>query len=429
MKKKIVIVVVLLLIIAILGSMVGIYLNSRDPNTNVIKVVSDIESREIVVDFEKQSVNTVELEFESEQMSRVTISAGGEVIYNKTSNDLYRFCAFQTIETESLHITVEGSVKELTVSYKNYTNQDFRVTSYFVADTIQDAESVNNDCFDVVTDVIIFGCVTFDEQGTLSVDEKKLETALNNVRSAIGERDVNVYFNVLGPGSDSGISDWNAQMANQAQKHSNAFKSGKLEKSFADLAKKYSFDGIFFDYEYPIEKEYWRDFNKFIVSLDSQTDIKIGLAVAQWDLGLNSKARKAVDMLEFMQYDLFDSQGNHSSFSTAVSGYNAAKDKNLPLEKIDLGVPFYGRPSDGGAFWPTYNEYAEVLKRNNDVCKTEYGEAYFNSWQTIYDKTAYAMSRGFGGMMVWHYSCDVADINSELSLFGAMKDCIEDRTK
>ncbi len=429
MKKKIIAVLLVILILAILGITVGVSLNSLDPNTNVITVVSDIDSGEFVVDFEKQRVNTVELEFESEQMSRVTISADGEVIYDKTSTDLYRFCAFKTIETNSLNITVEGNVEELKLSYKTCTDEDFRVTSYFVADTIQDEGSVNPECFDVVTDAIIFGCVTFDEQGIVSVDEKKLENALTNVRSAIGEKDVNIYFNVLGPGSDEGISDWNEQMKNQAQKHSKAFKNGELAKSFADLAEKYNFNGIFFDYEYPIEKEYWRDFNKFIISLDSQSDIKIGLAVAQWDLGLNYKARKAVDMLEFMQYDLFDSQGNHSSFSTAVSAYNAAKDKNIDLEKIDVGVPFYGRPSDSGAFWPSYNDYAEVLKRNNDVCETEYGEAYFNSWQTVYDKTAYALSQGFGGMMVWHYSCDVGDINSELSLFGAMKECIADRNK
>lgn len=429
MKKKIIVVLLVILIFTMFGITAGVFLNSRDPNTNVVTVVSDIDSRETVVEFEKQPVNTVELEFESEQMARVTISADGEVIYDRTSNDLYRFCAFETIETDSLNITVEGNVEKLKLSYKTCTDQDFRVTSYFVADTIQDEGSVNPECFDVVTDAIIFGCVTFDEQGIISVDDKKLENALTNVRSAIGEKDVNVYFNVLGPGSDEGISDWNEQMNNQAQKHSKAFKSDKLEKGFADLAEKYNFDGIFFDYEYPIEKKYWRDFNKFIVSLDSQTDIKIGLAVAQWDLGLNYKGRKAVDMLEFMQYDLFDAQGNHSSFSTAVSAYNAAKDKNIDLEKIDLGVPFYGRPSDSGAFWPTYKDYAEVLKQNNDVCETEYGEAYFNSCQTVYDKTAYAMSRGFGGMMVWHYFCDVEDVNSDLSLFGTMKECISDRKK
>ena len=112
--------------------------------------------------------------------------------------------------------------------------------------------------------------------------------------------------------------------------------------------------------------------------------------------------------------------------TSAVNGYNAVKDNLIPKEKVDLGVPFYGRPADGGAYWYNYNEYADKLA-DIDYTETDQGKTYFNSWQTIYDKTAYAMSRGLGGMMVWHYSCDVYDINSDLSLFGAMMDCIEDR--
>lgn len=389
--------------------------------------LENVRSGETKIEFALQDINTVELTFSEEVSANVKIIANGEEIYNRTSRDIYRFCAFETVETDGLTIVCDADISTLTVSKKTSANKDFRVTSYFVASGIQESGSVDPKCFEVITDAIIFGCVTFDKNGDVFVEEQLLTNALNNVRNAVGNRKTNIYFNVLGPGSDPGISDWNEQMASQGKNHSAAFKTGKLEKGFADIIEKYGFDGIFFDYEYPIERKYWRDFGNFLGRLDKATDKKIGIAVAEWDLGMSYKALKCVDMIELMQYDLFDSEGNHSSFSKAVSGFEAAEKLLIPREKLDLGVPFYGRPDDSGAFWPSYDAYADKLGKNTDFAETEYGKSWFNSWQTVYDKTAYAMSRGMGGMMVWHYVCD-ADYENELSLFGAMNDCITDRT-
>ncbi len=380
------------------------------------------------IKFDNQRVNTVEIELKAAAPAQVYIYNDDKQIYYRSSSDAYRFCAFETIETDSLTVKIIGevNVKSVTVSFKQTENSNFRVTSYFVADRVFDPASVNPKVFDIITDAIIFGCVTFNENAEMSVNADLLEPALLNLRNLIGEKDVNVYVNILGPKSDGGIADWYEQMANQAEKHSKAFKTHKLEGQIADLLKKYDLDGIFFDYEYPIENNYWSDFSRFLVRLDKSTDKKIGLAVAHWDLGLSYSAIKAVDMIELMQYDLFDGEGNHSSTTSAVDGFTAIKNYLLPREKVDLGVPFYGRPANGGAHWPSYRDYAEELAES-DYTETEYGKAYFNSVQTIYDKTAYAMSRGLGGMMVWHYSCDVTDVENSLSLFGAMYKCINDR--
>ncbi len=380
------------------------------------------------IKFNKQNVNTVEIELEAAAPAQVYIYNDNKQIYYRLSSDAYRFCAFETIETDCLTVEIIGevNVKSVTVSFKQNDNSDFRVTSYFVAENIIEIDSVNPKVFDIVTDAILFGCVTFNENAEMSVNTDLLEPALLNLRKSIGEKNVNIYINVLGPKSDGDIDDWYEQMANQAEKHSNAFKTRKLEGQISDLIKNYDLDGMFFDYEYPIYNKYWADFSRFLVRLDKATDKKIGLAVAHWDLGLSYSAIKAVDMIELMQYDLFDSEGNHSSMASAVNGFAAIKNYFLPRAKVDLGVPFYGRPANGGAYWPSYRDYAEELA-DCDYAETEYGKAYFNSYQTIYDKTAYAMSRGFGGMMVWHYSCDVDDVENRLSLFGAMYKCVNDR--
>ncbi len=380
--------------------------------------------------FDKESdVNTVEITFDSSSEAQVVIKNGGNTVYSSTSFDAYRFCAFKTLKTDKLEITVNGyaKIKSISVSRKTADCAGFRVTSYFVSQYINTPGSVNPDVFDVVTDAILFGCVTFDRSGELVVDKALLEPSLANLRQAVGERNVNIYINVLGPDADSGIPDWYDQMDNKAAKHSEAFKSGKLESSITALLDEYGFDGIFFDYEYPIKNKYWNDFSRFIVKLDKLTDKKIGLAVASWDIGLSKAAVDCVDMLEVMQYDLFDEQGNHSSFTQAVVGYEDCRDYFIPLEKADIGLPFYGRPVNRGALWYNYRDYVDLLGKSVDYADTAEGGFYFNSWQTVYDKTAYSISRGLGGMMVWHYSCDVYDVNSEYSLFGAMRDCIADR--
>ncbi len=412
-----------------LTSAIGLPIYKEETGLSTTAAQVSDASGTVSLEFEKQRVNTVEIELEGEAECEITVYNNDEVIYSRASSDAYRFCAFPTVETDKLTVKISnGTAKSVKASFKQSENGDFRVTSYVVADRIQSASDLNPKAFDVITDAILFGCVTFDENAQMTVNTPILETALANLRNAIGDRNVNVYVNILGPGSDGGISDWNAQMANQAEKHSKAFATRRLEGQIAELLEKYNLDGIFFDYEYPIEKKSWSDFSRFLVRLNKTTDKKIGIAVAHWDLGLSYAAIRAVDMVELMQYDLFDAQGNHSSFTTAVDGFEAARDYLLPRDKADIGIPFYARPASGAAYWPSYADYAEALGKNTDYTETEYGKAYFNSWQTVYDKTAYTMSRGLGGMMVWHYSCDVYDTDSSLSLFGAMKDCINDRT-
>lgn len=408
---------------------IPVYKEETGFNTVVAEIKENIslQNGKTEVSFDKQPVNTVEITFGSSSYSEIKIYNSDEIIYYRASCDKYRFCAFDTVETDLLAIEITGDadVESITVSCKQSDNADFRVTSYFVSQNITGAGSVNPDAFNVITDAILFGCVTFNENAEITVDKSLLEPALANLRNAIGDRDVNVYVNILGPGSDGGISDWYDQMANQAEKHSKAFATGLLEERLTALLDDYGFDGIFFDYEYPIESKYWNDFSRFLIKLNKTTDKKIGIAIAQWDIGLTYRAIKAVDMIELMQYDLFDEQGNHSSLTSAIGGFNAVRDYLIPRGKADLGVPFYGRPSTKDGYWPSYSQYADVLNPD-DSAETDGGKAYFNSPQTIYDKTAYALSRGLGGMMVWHYSCDT-DFNSDNSLFSTMQKCINDR--
>lgn len=300
--------------------------------------------------------------------------------------------------------------------------EGFRVVSYAVADSIQDEANVHPEDFDIITDVILIGCVTFSEDGSVVVDRELTDTALRNLRAAIGGRKVKIHINVLGPGSQSDSDDWYAQMDDLAARHSAAFKTKGLAPALAALVEQYGFDGLFFDYEYPIENKYWRDFSKFLVKIDSLLGDKIlGVALSDWDMNLSKKAMQAVDMVEMMLYDCFDAEGRHATYAQTTEMLQKFLEKGYPREKLDFGVPFYARPTDRDAYWLAYKDYCAEMDANGFCEVKEYGKTvYFNRPQEIADKTKFAMDEGLGGMMIWHYACDFpsSDENSVLRAMG-----------
>ena len=89
--------------------------------------------------------------------------------------------------------------------------------------------------------------------------------------------------------------------------------------------------------------------------------------------------------------------------------------KGLPPEKVNFGLPFYARPTDHGAYWYSYNGYYDKLDENGFY----YDEAieksfWFNTPDVIAEKTQFAIDEGYGGLMIWHYTCDLgADLGAE----------------
>lgn len=420
--------------------------NSLKKNDSIIaklKNVSGVNGDTLVLEFDKQKVNTVIIEDNGDEENPYTVSIltnDKEYLYQQTQSGRTKYCAFNTFETDRLNIKIDGAdydIKSIKAYYdKDKADDNFRVTTYAVADRILDKKSLDKGSFDVITDVILFGCVSFDENGRLFFNDYEKQSgeavmtkAMANLRSVIGNRNVNIYINILGPNPDNGIEDSQDRLADKAKKHTKAFKTGKLEMQIRDFVDKYDFDGVFFDYEYPLKSKDWKSFNKFLVSLNaSMGEKKIGLALSDRNLEISKDAINSIDMAEIMAYDSFDQYGNHSSFAAAQSAVDKFLDKGFEPKKLDLGVPFYGRPADAGEYWYNYYDYADVLGKNeNKAFIAEQGkDAYFNSWQLIYDKTALAMDYGLGGMMVWHYSCDSFE-KGTYSLFGAMSECINDR--
>lgn len=374
-------------------------------------------------------------------------------IYTQDKVGALRYCAFNEELTDTLRLrinkTKEGTftLKDLDILDVHHTREDFRITAYAVVKSMLDANRIDPAHLNVITDFILFGAVVFDEEGHLSYSDfeidgetltgkEAMQRVIDNIRAAQGENKPRLYINILGPDGD---------VETKEQKHNVVFKehAETLCAEIKDMLGSFDVDGIYFDYEYPYKASGWRAYSKFLIQLEEEIgEKKIGIAIGPWGGSISGKAQDAVDFYEMMTYDDFDSDGYHATFQTSVYGVDFLNRKHYDLQKSALGVPYYGRPIDRSAVWTDYSEAAEslgrfsnldtrpievtLLENGEEIPKTIDTPRYMNSYQMIYDKTAFAYDLGVGGMMIWNYACD-ARADTGLSLFEAMQESIDAR--
>lgn len=319
------------------------------------------------------------------------------------------------------------SLLSATITKGGSAQQDetFRVTSYVVASTVQDKSRLYPEDFDIITDVILFGCANFDAQGEVTIDKDVLTTALTNLRDVINDRDVDIFINLLGPGPLESHGDYTQDLNDQGRQHTLAFRSGVLEDNVVKLVNEYDFDGVFFDYEYPLNYVNWTPFNQFLVRLDAKLGDKLlGLAVTEWDLKLSLGSYLAVDRFEVMLYDIYDDEGRHSTPAKSEELSKKLMLSGVPSKKFDFGLPFYARPTDRDAYWYDYGSFCNAIDEDGYYYDSQIDKTFwFNRPADIAEKTQYALDNGFGGVMIWHYTCDLPSSDSR-SLLGAIGNAV-----
>ncbi len=304
---------------------------------------------------------------------------------------------------------------------------NFKVTTYVRGEYIQSESSLYPEDFDIVTDVILFECASFNSKGEVICNEPLLETALSNLRKAIGDRDIHITLNLLGPWGITDSDVWEEQMEAQSEEHNKAFTSGVLEDNIIAVLDKYDFDGVHFDYEYPISDNAWKYYNKFLVSLNKKLgDYTLGVAGNDWNIKFTTAAIEAIDTFEIMLYDMVDEEGRHATYEDTVKAVEKVGIYGMPLEKVNVGLAFYSRPTDMSAYWYGYNGCYEGIDENGWYhCETTNKDFWFNTPDVINNKTEYAINNGFGGVMIWHYNCDLPSSHND-SLLRAVGKAVKD---
>lgn len=261
-------------------------------------------------------------------------------------------------------------------------------------------------------DTIIYFSIKPGSEGSLDLSEIKDRdlARLNNMKYMYG---TNLLIAV------SGSSSLFAPMA----------KSIEYRKTFLNslliFCRKNNFTGIDFDWEYPKTEE---DINNFSILIDesvamfSTEGIKVSAAVSRYR-PLKQEIYDKLDSINLMAYDFY---GRHSTYESAIeAAENLQIRYSISPDKINLGIPFYGRIFSGldPQYWTKTMIYSDI-RHEYDIAadQDEAGGYYYNGIETVKKKTNYAIEKNLKGVMIWELGQDTKD---EFSLLNAIREEIQ----
>ncbi|MBN2658393.1 MAG: hypothetical protein JXR86_15135 [Spirochaetales bacterium] len=192
---------------------------------------------------------------------------------------------------------------------------------------------------------------------------------------------------------------------------------GKFLRELLDYTIENGFSGVDFDWEYPGDEKQLELFEQLIHEasvLFNPSDINISAAVSRFK-PLSEVVLSGLDRINLMAYDNY---GRHSTYESAVEASEYLQIKfNVAPEKINLGIPFYGRIFSGldPQYWTRTKIYRQLAEEFDlSPSQDEAGGFYFNGIETVKKKTAYALEKGLGGIMIWELGQDSIGGNSLL---------------
>lgn len=213
--------------------------------------------------------------------------------------------------------------------------------------------------------------------------------------------------------------------------------TAERRKAFAKdckrIVREYDLDGIDIDWEYPSSSEAGISASPY--DINNFTLLMRELRKALGKKYLLSCATIAdarfvdfraielyVDLVNIMMYDVGNPPYHHSALYrseksgrvTAQEALQAHIDAGMPVNKLVLGVPFYGRSvkdfgdtsygalvkrTDVTRMWDDIAKVPYLVKNGEFVCTYEDGESL--AW-----KCRFIKEKGMRGAMYWEYRCD-----------------------
>lgn len=205
-----------------------------------------------------------------------------------------------------------------------------------------------------------------------------------------------------------------------------ADKIKSLNEKIVTFCEKYDLDGVDLDIELDSSDSIWKDYGNWITELRAVCDERdwlLSTATAQWVAYSTSPETFAkFDYINVMAYDN-ESRGatSHSTYEFAVECLDFFHNtKQIPKEKLVLGVPFYGYEydSNGNMLWDSYSSFAQLIEMDvANYDRDKYNSYGYNGASTMRRKCE--LAKDYGGIMIWEITQDAP---GEFSLLSVIKE-------
>ena len=290
----------------------------------------------------------------------------------------------------------------------------FRVSAYITVDSVDsiDPGHLSNG----ITDVILIGdqpsYIAFDVRGNITLADRAVH-AIARMKEYIGDRPIRLYCTLGG--------DFATAVAFRRTRED-------LIPNILSFLEEYELDGVNFDWEFPTNATEQRDYSTFLTALGEALGDRytLSVALAHYCADLTPEAIAAIDRVEMMNYDIWDDENMHASLPLAIESVQKMLELGYRPEQINMGIPFYARPTTKEGYWYAYAGHYNQLDEKGLFYDERNGLTFsFNDYNIVYQKTAWAIENGLGGVMAFNYGCDLPADN-ELALFNAIGKAVAD---
>lgn len=202
-------------------------------------------------------------------------------------------------------------------------------------------------------------------------------------------------------------------------------KIASLAEEIAAMALEFGFDGVDVDWEYPRTNDGSKEqYESLIRLLHEKLKPRGMLLTAAVPGGVDAAGepirsaaeaqdRPSFDRLDWLNVMAYDSGGpKHSPYAFAEDCVKYwVEARGFEPAKINLGLPFYGRPFPGA-----YRDLlaADGAALEKDMVVVDGREVWYNGRDTLRRKVALAKAHGLGGVMIWEISEDCEDREKSL---------------
>jgi chitinase len=281
---------------------------------------------------------------------------------------------------------------------------------------------------------ITHACAWPDSEGNLFIPDDYLYPEL--VQTA-HENGVEMILMVGGWGNCDGFPGMASTAANRH----------RFVTQAVDFCRVQGYDGVDIDWEFVSNDEERQNFSLFIKELSTalhgmNPPRVLTMAAPSEDYygrWINyEELHPYFDFIGFMTYDYHGSWTDHSGHNSPLytcdgdtdgsvdATFAYARERQVPLEKLLLGIPFYGRSYDSRGLYQSFTttgEYAfsEIVEywyegwgyHWDDCAKVPYltnptgvGVICFDDPFSVYWKCAYVLDKGAAGVIIWELSED-----------------------